>query len=91
MFKKLYAKTELWREQVANGVFNKTESPNAVYLQDLDGLFTLYQKGAITKEEYELALEMGYQTLFLGKRILRAETAGIALTAIIMHSLKEFE
>ena len=53
IFKKLYLKTELWREQVANGVFNKTESPNAVYLQDLDGLFTLYQKGAITKEEYE--------------------------------------
>ena len=48
-------------------------------------------EGGFSKEEADLALELGYQTVFLGKRILRAETAGIALTAIIMHSLKEFE
>ena len=48
-------------------------------------------EGGFSKEEYELALEMGYQTLFLGKRILRAETAGISLTAILMHRLGELD
>ncbi len=48
-------------------------------------------EGGFSKEEYQLALEMGYQTLFLGKRILRAETASIALTGIIMHRLGELD
>ena len=52
IFKKLYAKLDLWREQVATGYYNKPESPNAVYLNDLDSLYNLYKKGAITEEEY---------------------------------------
>ncbi len=48
-------------------------------------------EGGFSQEEYKKALELGYLTVYLGKRILRAETAAIALTAIIMHSLKEFE
>ncbi len=48
-------------------------------------------EGGFSQREYELALEKGYTTVYLGKRILRAETACIALTAIIMHSLGEFE
>ena len=48
-------------------------------------------EGGFSKEEADLAFEMGYQTLFLGKRILRAETAGIALTGIVMHRLGELE
>ena len=48
-------------------------------------------EGGFSKEESELASEKGYQTVYLGKRILRAETASIALCSIIMHSLKEFE
>lgn len=46
-------------------------------------------EGGFSSEEYQLALEKGYKTVYLGKRILRAETAGISLTAIIMHSLGE--
>ena len=48
-------------------------------------------EGGFSKEEYELALNLGYKTVYLGKRILRAETASISLLAIIMHSLKELE
>ena len=48
-------------------------------------------EGGFSKEEADLAFEMGYQTLFLGKRILRAETASIALTGIIMHRLGELD
>ncbi len=48
-------------------------------------------EGGFSQEEYKQALDSGYITIYLGKRILRAETAAIALTAIVMHSLKEFE
>ena len=48
-------------------------------------------EGGFSKEEYEYSLSKGYETVFLGKRILRAETACIALTAIIMQSLGEMQ
>lgn len=48
-------------------------------------------EGGFSQKESELATSLGYQTVYLGKRILRAETACIALSAIVMHSLKEME
>ena len=48
-------------------------------------------EGGFSKEESERASQMGYKTVFLGKRILRAETASIALSSIVMYSLKELE
>ena len=48
-------------------------------------------EGGFSKQEWELSTSLGYKTVFLGSRILRAETACIALTAITMHSLKELE
>ncbi len=56
-----------------------------------DTAIVVGSEGGFSKEEYENALSKGYKTVYLGKRILRAETACIALSAIIMHSLKEFE
>ncbi|MBO5712746.1 MAG: prolipoprotein diacylglyceryl transferase [Clostridia bacterium] len=52
IFKNLNDKLALWREQVATGYLYKVESQSTVYLNDLDKLFTLYKKGAITEEEY---------------------------------------
>ncbi len=48
-------------------------------------------EGGFSEEEFALAKSLGFQTVYLGKRILRAETACIALTAIIASSLGEFE
>lgn len=48
-------------------------------------------EGGFSKEESELAFQKGYKTVFLGKRILRAETACIVLTGIVMHSLNELD
>lgn len=48
-------------------------------------------EGGFSEEEYKQALDCGYKTIYLGKRILRAETASIVLSGIIMHSLKEME
>lgn len=48
-------------------------------------------EGGFSKEEYALSVSLGYKTLYLGKRILRAETAGIVLTGILMHALGELD
>lgn len=44
-------------------------------------------EGGFTAEEVELAKEFGVLTLSLGPRILRTETAGPAVTAIIQYEL----
>ncbi len=66
---------------------------NDVDFSSLEGDVALVvgSEGGFSEEENQLALSLGYKTVFLGKRILRAETACIALTAIVMHSLKELE
>lgn len=46
-------------------------------------------EGGFTEEEFELARKMGYGGMTLGNRILRAETAAIAVTTIAMHRLGE--
>ncbi len=46
-------------------------------------------EGGFSKAEAEQAKENGFDFITLGKRILRAETAGVALTSIVMFSLGE--
>ena len=56
-----------------------------------DTAIVVGSEGGFSVKESELAKEMGYKTVYLGKRILRAETASIALCGIIMHSLGELD
>ena len=46
-------------------------------------------EGGFTDQEAELARSLGVQTLSLGRRILRSETAAIATIAAICHELGE--
>ncbi len=46
-------------------------------------------EGGFSRAEEELANELGYASVRLGKRILRAETAAVALTSVVMFSLGE--
>ena len=46
-------------------------------------------EGGFSRAEEELANEKGFSSVTLGKRILRAETAAIALTSVVMFSLGE--
>lgn len=48
-------------------------------------------EGGFSPEEAKLATQLGYKTISLGKRILRAETASLALTSIVMNSLGELK
>ena len=46
-------------------------------------------EGGFSKEEEFLASKFGFASVSLGKRILRAETAAVALTAVVAFSLGE--
>ena len=45
-------------------------------------------EGGFEDEEVELALKMGVSPITLGKRILRTETAGMALLSVLMFQLE---
>lgn len=46
-------------------------------------------EGGFAEEEYALAQRLGYCCVSLGRRILRAETAAIALLSVVMHEAGE--
>ena len=46
-------------------------------------------EGGFTREEYEQARSLGFAGVSLGKRILRAETAAIALLSVVMYRAGE--
>ena len=46
-------------------------------------------EGGFSRGEEELAAALGYASVTLGKRILRAETAAVALTSVVMFALGE--
>lgn len=64
-----------------------------VDLQALTGstAIVIGSEGGFSREEAENAVAQGYALVSLGKRILRAETAAVALTAITMFSLGELK
>ena len=48
-------------------------------------------EGGFSRAEAELASRLGYASVTLGKRILRAETAAVALTSVVMFALGELK
>lgn len=46
-------------------------------------------EGGFSQDEVEFAVELGVVTVSLGKRILRTETAGMAVAAVLMYELGE--
>ncbi len=66
-------------------------SSSQIDIKNLDGSTAIVvgSEGGFAPEEATLATDLGYKTITLGKRILRAETASIALTSIVMSNLGE--
>lgn len=62
-------------------------------LNDLQGstAIVIGSEGGFSREEATLASEKGYAMVSLGKRILRAETAAVALASVVMYSLGELK
>ncbi len=48
-------------------------------------------EGGFSREEEGLASALGFASVTLGKRILRAETAAVALTSVVMFALGELQ
>ena len=62
-------------------------------LKDICGATALVvgSEGGFADEEYELARAAGFAGMSLGKRILRAETAAVAVCALAAFNLGELE
>ncbi len=80
----------------ANGYENKlfacefaTESKRDVGSLSGSTAIVIGSEGGFSREEEELANGEGFASVTLGKRILRAETAAIALTSVVMFALGE--
>lgn len=54
-----------------------------------DTAIVIGSEGGFSRAEEELANALGYASVTLGKRILRAETAAVALTSVVMFFLGE--
>ena len=62
-------------------------------IEKLDGstAIVIGSEGGFSRAEEELAASFGYASVTLGKRILRAETAAVALTSVVMFALGELK
>ncbi len=62
-------------------------------LRELSGSCALVvgSEGGFSEEEFALAKSLGFTGVSLGKRILRAETAAIALLSVVMYALGELK
>ena len=82
--------------QCANGYQNKlfacefaTESKADIEKLSGSTAIVIGSEGGFSREEETLAAGLGYASVTLGKRILRAETAAVALTSVVMFALGE--
>lgn len=56
-----------------------------------DTAIVVGSEGGFSREEGTLAKENGYAFVTLGKRILRAETAAVGLTAVVAYAVGEWQ
>ncbi|MBQ8658851.1 MAG: 16S rRNA (uracil(1498)-N(3))-methyltransferase [Clostridia bacterium] len=68
--------------------FAETSGTDIACLQGSTAI-VIGSEGGFSKAEEKRAKELGFTSVTLGKRILRAETAAVALTAVVMFSLGE--
>ena len=66
--------------------FNSTDN-----LTNKKALIVIGPEGGFTKDEVTLACDQGFVKISLGPRRLRAETAGIVLSSLVLSQLGELE
>ncbi len=66
-----------------------TESKQDISALSGSTAIVIGSEGGFSRSEEELAAGLGYASVTLGKRILRAETAAVALTSVVMFALGE--
>ena len=92
----VYYKTLQEALSSANGYENKlfacefaTESQKDISALKGSTAIVIGSEGGFSREEEEQANGLGFSSVTLGKRILRAETAAVALTSVVMFALGE--
>ncbi len=81
-------------ENYKNRVFAcEFANESKISLSSLQGSTALVvgSEGGFSREEETLASSLGFSSVTLGKRILRAETAAVALTAVAAFALGEWQ
>ena len=68
-----------------------TESKTDVTALSGSTAIVIGSEGGFSRAEEELASALGFSSITLGKRILRAETAAVALTSVVMFQLGELQ
>ncbi len=79
-------------EKVENKLFACefiSQSQQSIKHLNGDCVLVVGSEGGFAEEEFEQATALGYKGITLGKRILRAETAAITLSSIVMFELGE--
>ena len=74
--------------ELAEGMKETKEIIESIVPGQSVGIF-IGPEGGFEKEEEELALEWGAKAVTLGRRILRTETAGLAMLSVLMFRLEE--
>ena len=81
-----------WAQDYGNKLFAcefATESKCDISTLQGSVAIVIGSEGGFSREEEVLANDKGFASVTLGKRILRAETAAVALTSVVMFALGE--
>ena len=62
---------------------------NLDVIKTADYIIDIGPEGGFDLSEVEKAVDAGMQSISLGRRILRTETAGLAIMSILMYHLEE--
>lgn len=73
--------------ELAEGITRTKEVIGQIQKEQSVGIF-IGPEGGFEKSEVEQALTHGFEEITLGRRILRTETAGLALLSILMYQLE---
>jgi 16S rRNA (uracil1498-N3)-methyltransferase len=78
----------LWEEEQGQSLYDVLQTVSLSLPQPMTVVLFIGPEGGLLKEEIELAQQYGVQSVTLGTRILRAETAALAAVANVMYELE---
>jgi 16S rRNA (uracil1498-N3)-methyltransferase len=74
-----------WEEESATGIREVLRNPSRSGLKEF--VLAIGPEGGFSADEIELARQAGFLSVSLGKRVLRVETASLAVLAILQYEM----
>jgi 16S rRNA (uracil1498-N3)-methyltransferase len=75
-----------WEEESERGI--RTVLQNPIYNRTREFLLLIGPEGGFSKDELDLAQQAGFLSVSLGKRVLRVDTAAVAVIAILQYEMR---